>query len=179
MSSIVKQSESTDFNICRIFHRILDMLVSGPFYNRYIKLPPKEQTPPEIQSNPKLYPFFKDCRGAIDGTHIDAFVPDDAVARYRNRKGGLSQNVLAACTFDMRFCYVLPGWEGSAADGRVFDNARRESLAISPGTYLLADAGFPICDALMIPYKGVWYHLKEWGNAPQKYFLFLFIVISH
>jgi hypothetical protein len=160
--------QSTKVNICRIFHRILDMLVLGPFYNRYIKLPPKEQTPPEIQNNPKLYPFFKDCRGAIDGTHIDAFVPDDAVARYHNRKGSLSQNVLAACTFDMRFCYVLPGWEGSAADGRVFDNARRESLAVSPGTYFLADAGFPTCDALMIPYKGERYHLKEWGNAPQK-----------
>jgi hypothetical protein len=136
--------------IYRIIHRILDMVVSGPFYNRYVKLPPKDQTPPEIRDNPKLYPFFKDCHGAIDGTHIDAFVPDDAIARYHNRKGSLSQNVLAACTFDMRFCYVLP------------------VTAISPGTYFLADAGFPTCDALMIPYKGERYHLKEWGNAPQK-----------
>src|SRR5882757_8666251 len=93
--------QSTKVNICRIFHRILDMLVSGPFYNHYIKLPPKEQTPPEIWNNPKLYPFFKDCRGAIDGTHIDAFVPDDAVAQYHNCKGSFSQNVFAACTFDM------------------------------------------------------------------------------
>ena len=158
----------TNIYICRIFHRILDMVVSGPFYNCYVKLPPKDQTPPEIWDNAKLYPFFKDCHGAIDGTHIDAFVPDDALPRYRNHKGSISQNVLAACTFDMQFCYVLPGWEGSAADGRVFDNARWESLAISPGTYFLADAGFPTCDALMIPYKEERYHLKEWGNAPQK-----------
>ena len=142
------------------------MVVLGPFYNHYVKLPAKEQTPPEIRNNSKLYPFFKDCRGAIDGTHIDIFVPDDAIPRYRNRKGGLSQNVLATCTFDLLFSYVLPGWEGSAADGRVFDNARRESLAIPPDTYLLADAGFPTCDALMIPYKGEQYHLKEWGTAP-------------
>ena len=112
--------------------------------------------------------------GAIDGTHIDAFVPDDAVACYRNRKGSLSQNVLAACTFNLWFSYVLPGWEGSAADGCVFDNAQLESLAISPGTYFLADAGFPTCDALMIPYKGERYHLKEWENAPQKY-LFIYL----
>jgi DDE superfamily endonuclease len=53
--------------------------------------------------------------------------------------------VLAACTFDMRFCYVLSGWEGSAADGQVWDDSRRNDFAISPGTYYLADAGFPTC----------------------------------
>ena len=61
-----------------IIYRILDMVVSPTFHNRYVKLLPAEQTPPEIQNDPKLYPFFKDCRGAIDGTHIVAFVPDDA-----------------------------------------------------------------------------------------------------
>jgi hypothetical protein len=99
------------------------MVVSPTFYNHYVKLPSTGQTPPEIWDDPKLYPFFKDCQGAIDGSHIEAFVPNEAMARYRNHKGYLSQNVLAACTFDMRFCYVLPRWEGSAADGRVYDNA--------------------------------------------------------
>jgi hypothetical protein len=99
------------------------MVVSPTFYNHYVKLPSTGQTPPEIWDDPKLYPFFKDCRGAIDGSHIEAFVPNEAMARYRNRKGYLSQNVLVACTFDMCFCYVLPRWEGSAADGRVYDNA--------------------------------------------------------
>lgn len=145
------------------------MVVSQTFYNRYIKLPDAQQTPPEIRNDPKLYPFFKDCRGAIDGTHIEAFVPDEAMARYRNCKGFLSQNVLAACTFDMRFCYVLPGWEGSAADGRVFYDARQHSLAIPPGTYFLADAGFPTCDGLIIPYKRTRYHLKEWAQALSGY----------
>lgn len=79
------------------------------------------------------------------------------------------QNVLAACTFDMCFCYVLPGWEGSAADGQVFTSAQQESLAIPPGTHFLADSGFPTCEALHIPYKRERYHLKEWVNAPQKY----------
>ena len=106
-------------------------------------LPPYAQVPPEIQDNPKLYPFLKDCRGAIDGSHIDAFVPEEAASRYRDRKGRLSQNILAACTFDMRFSYILAGWEGSAADGRVYENARYHGLAIPPGTFYLADAGFP------------------------------------
>ena len=80
------------------------MVVLPTFYNRYVKLPPAEQTPLEIQNDPKLYPFFKDCRGAINGTHIEAFVPDDAMAHYQNHKGVLSQNVLATCTFNMCFC---------------------------------------------------------------------------
>lgn len=40
-------------------------------------------------------------------------------ARYRNRKQVISQNVFVACTFSMRFTYVLVGWEGSAHDGRL------------------------------------------------------------
>jgi DDE superfamily endonuclease len=150
------------------------MVVSLTFYRRYVKLPQDGLTPPEIQSNPKFFPFFKGCLGAIDGSHIDAFVPDDQSARYRNRKGRLSQNILAVCTFDMRFSYVLPGWEGSAADGRVYEDARDHGLAIPPGSYYLADAGFPLCDGLLVPYRGTRYHLKEWARAPQTYLLIFF-----
>jgi hypothetical protein len=144
-------------------------VVAKRFYNRYVKLPCYEHTPPEIRENQKWYPYFKNCRGALDGTHVESFVPDVDIPRYRDRKGGISQNVLAVCTFDMRFAYVLAGWEGSAADGRVFEDARRKDLAIPPGSYYLADAGFPTCDALLVPYRGVRYHLKEWARAPQKY----------
>ena len=100
------------------------MVISRSFYNCHVKLPADNRTPPEICYNPKLYPFFHDCCGAVDGTHIDAFVPDDAIAHYHNQMGGLTQNVLATCTFDMWFCYVLSGWEGSAVSGQVWDDAR-------------------------------------------------------
>ncbi|KAF9471961.1 hypothetical protein BDN70DRAFT_819343 [Pholiota conissans] len=79
--------------ISKVFHRLLNCIVSPTFYNRYVKLPPNDHTPPEIRENPKLYPFFKSCRGALDGTHIDAFVPDEDSAAYRDRKGRLSTNV--------------------------------------------------------------------------------------
>jgi hypothetical protein len=29
----------------------------------------------------------------------------------------------------------------------------------------LADAGFPVCDELLTPYRAVHYHLAEWGCA--------------
>lgn len=152
----------------RAFHRILNNLVSPTFYNRYVRLPPNNQTPPEVRENPKLYPFLKNCLGALDGSHLDAFVPERLAAAYRDRKGRLSTNILAACTFDLRFCYLLVGWEGSAADGRIFHDARNKGLAIPSGKFYLGDAGFPSCDTLLVPYRGVRYHLKEWGRAPQK-----------
>ena len=139
------------------------MVILLTFCSRYVKLPPAEQTPPEIWNDPKLYPFFKDCWGAIDGTHIEAFVPDDTMACYQNCKGFLSQNVLVACAFNMCFCYVLPGWEGSASDGHVFNDTCQHSLTIPPGTYFLADAGFPTCAGLIVPFTHTHYHLKEWA----------------
>jgi hypothetical protein len=51
--------------------------------------------------------------------HIPAHVPAKDQSRFRNKKGILSQNVLAACTFDLQFIFIYPGWEGSVSDSRV------------------------------------------------------------
>jgi hypothetical protein len=90
------------------------------------------------------------------------------MARYRNRKGFIGQNVLAACNFAMLFVYILSSWEGSASDSAIFEYTRARDLAIPAGKYYLADAGFPLCDALLIPYRNVRYHLKEWGTVHQR-----------
>ncbi|RVW35882.1 hypothetical protein CK203_084612 [Vitis vinifera] len=36
-----------------------------------------------VASNPKYFPWFKDCIGAIDGTHISAWVPADRQTSFR------------------------------------------------------------------------------------------------
>lgn len=64
-------------------------------------------------------PFIQDCIGVIDGMHVPAHVLAKDQSRFRNKKGILSQNVLAACTFDLQFNFVYPGWEGSVTDSRV------------------------------------------------------------
>ncbi|KAF8838472.1 hypothetical protein BDN67DRAFT_880867, partial [Paxillus ammoniavirescens] len=51
---------------------------------------------------------------------------------------------------------------GSIADAALWTDARVNDLCMPEGQYLLADAGFGTCDALLIPYCGVHYHLKEW-----------------
>ena len=41
-------------------------------------------------------------------------------------------------------------------------------LIVPLGYYLLAEAGFPHCKELLIPYQGKCYHLQEWGRANLK-----------
>jgi len=43
----------------------------------------------------------------IDGTHVPANVPVEIQGKFRGRKEGTTQNVLAAITFDLKFIYVL------------------------------------------------------------------------
>ncbi|XP_073363336.1 uncharacterized protein [Aegilops tauschii subsp. strangulata] len=52
------------------------------------------------------------CIGAIDGTHVTARVSRSQSVAYRGRKQYTSQNVLVAIDFDLKFTYVLAGWEG-------------------------------------------------------------------
>ncbi|XP_048501562.1 uncharacterized protein LOC125497893 [Beta vulgaris subsp. vulgaris] len=107
-----------------------------------------------------------DCVGAIDGTHVRVKVSNTNAPRYRGRKNWPTQNVLAACSFDLKFTYVLPGWEGTASDSRILKNAltREDSLHIPEGKYYLVDAGYMLTGGLITPYRGVRYHLKEYSS---------------
>lgn len=142
---------------------MLFIFSSPPFYTKYVHLP--SSTPNEIRNNPKFWPFFKDCLGAFDGSHIHSSPPASQRAASRNRKGFLSQNCLFGCSFDLQFIYSLTGWEGSATNARVWEDALSTDLTIPDGKYYLADAGFPSCKELLVPYRRVRYHLAEWGRA--------------
>ena len=50
-------------------------------------------------------------------------MPLEIQGRFRGRKDGTTQNVLAAISFDLKFTYVLVGWEGNAHDSRVLNDA--------------------------------------------------------
>lgn len=138
-------------------------------YTEFVQLPSPTEVPPQIENNSKLYPYFKNCIGAIDGTHILAKVASHEAIPYRNRKGDISQNVLAACKFNLQFVYVLPGWEGSAHDARVLQHALENNFIVPENKYYLADAGYGLRKGFLTPYRGVRYHLREQANAAQKY----------
>ena len=147
-----------NFILIRYFNLVLDGLIE--LAKEFISHPPNE-CPYEVQRNPKFYPYFKNVLGAMDGTHINVHVPNDMFACYRNRYGQVSQNVFAACTFNMYFCFILAGWEGSAHDGRVFKDALAKGFTIPDGKFYLGDAGYPLTNQCLTPYHGVRYHLRE------------------
>lgn len=116
---------------------------------------------PVITDDPQFH-FFHDCIGAKDSTHIHAFTLIKHHHHMHNRKGFLSQNCLFICDFEFFFTYALTGSDGSTADATLWNDAHTDDLHMPPGHYLLADAGFGTSDALLVPYWGVHYHLKEW-----------------
>ena len=83
--------------------------------------------------------MFKDCVVAIDDTHIPATVDGREISRYRNYHGKISQNVLAACTLICNLStYIFNGWEGSAHDSKVLNDAisRPNGHKVPPGIIL-------------------------------------------
>lgn len=105
----------------------------------------------------------------MDGTHIPACVPFHMQDRFRGRKSITTQNVLAAVHFDLRFIYVLAGWEGSAHDSYVLQDAlsRPNGLNIPEGKYFLADAGYAARPGVLPPYRGTRYHLQEYRGTRE------------
>lgn len=148
---------------------MLNVVSSGMFYNTYISLP-DASTPLTsiIRDNPKFYPYFKDVLGAINGTHFDAWTSSEERHASRDRKGRVSQNTLFACDVDLKFLYGITGFEGSTADATLYTQARLMNFKIPEGKCYLADAGFAVCDTLLVPYRGVRYHLAEWGRAAAR-----------
>ena len=83
--------------------------------------------------------LMQGCLGALDGTHINVLVGDADKPRYRNRKGQISTNTLAACDRNMQFVFFYPGWEGSAGDSRVLRDAvaQPDGFKVPQGLYVV------------------------------------------
>lgn len=110
---------------------VLNALSTGPFYQKYVQLPaPDAPVPPFIANNPKFFPFFCNAIGAIDGTHINCCPSAADRHAARNRKGVLTQNCLACVSWDMKFLYMISGWEGSAADATLYAHSCFTDLPI-------------------------------------------------
>ncbi|KAL8531514.1 hypothetical protein ACS0TY_008199 [Phlomoides rotata] len=117
--------------ISKHFHSVLHavLMLHSLFFVQPVAVP-DDSTDPQWGS-------FKDCLGALDGMYIDVQVPAMDKGRYRNRKGHVSVNVVGVCDMNMKFIYVLTGWEGSAADSRVLRDAvnRTHGLRVPRGTH--------------------------------------------
>ncbi|KAH6760410.1 hypothetical protein C2S51_017359 [Perilla frutescens var. frutescens] len=132
---------------------------------------------PKILGSPQLFPYFKDCVGAIDGTLVSAWAPARRHNAYRSRKSEISQNVMEICDFNLLFTYVMAGWEGSANDSRVLmDAIKRDPKFPWPpeGKYYLVDLGYCNFPSFLAPYRGTRYHQRAWSgrqaHGPEELF---------
>jgi hypothetical protein len=54
----------------------------------------------------------------------------------------------------MKFTYMRVGWEGSAHDARVLQDAKSHDFIINPGHFYLANAGYALEQNVLVPYQG-------------------------
>lgn len=118
---------------------------------RFIKIPSSLQPHPKIMSNTRYWPYFQNCIGAIDGTHIPITIAEDKAPPFRNRKGTLSQNVMVACDFDLNFTFISCGWEGSASDAGVLRSAISKGFHVPVGKFYLVDGGYANTPSFLAP----------------------------
>ncbi|XP_041995632.1 uncharacterized protein LOC121745734 [Salvia splendens] len=63
-----------------------------------------------------------------------------------------------------------PRMGGAAGDSRVLRDAvsRNNGFKVPQGCYYLCDNAYANCNGFLTPYRGVRYHLKEWGVGTEK-----------
>ncbi|KAL8554535.1 hypothetical protein ACS0TY_002648 [Phlomoides rotata] len=89
--------------------------------------------------------FQQGCLGALDCTYIDVHIPTTEKGRYRNQKGIVTVNVLGVCDMNMKFVYVLTGWEG-------FSEQAPLSAYLPPEIWRMPQLRHLVCyDSFMLP----------------------------
>ncbi|XP_077242532.1 uncharacterized protein LOC143883052 [Tasmannia lanceolata] len=159
----IRRSEVT---LSKYFNKVLCVVLK---LQELFILPPSRDTR-HIADNPNFMLYFKDCIGAIEGTHIQATVAEDLKPRFICCKGWPSQNELAICDFDLKFTYMLAGWEGSASDSRVLASAlsKPNGSPYLPGKFYLADGGYQFLRNYLTPIRGIGYYLNDIrGRRPR------------
>ncbi|KAG8503095.1 hypothetical protein CXB51_000897 [Gossypium anomalum] len=108
--------------VSRSFHNVLNVVI------RLQDVLFKKAEPITANSTDPMWKWFKNCLGALDGTHIKIRVPTVDKPRYRTRKVDIATNMLGVCTPDIHFVYVLPGWEGFVANGLNYQPSTSEEF---------------------------------------------------
>ncbi|CAN1291555.1 hypothetical protein LINPERPRIM_LOCUS41282 [Linum perenne] len=76
--------------------------------SRVVIVPPNvSEVPPQILTDPKYYPYFKDCVGAINGVHVDAIIP---ISQQTPFVDGKETPLRMYCVFFLSTCILLMLW---------------------------------------------------------------------
>ncbi|SMR51463.1 unnamed protein product [Zymoseptoria tritici ST99CH_3D1] len=125
------------------------------------------------------FSWFKSSLGGLDGTLLPMTLPEEVRGVWNSRKGTISQNVFAACGFDMVFHFVLAGYEGSAPDGTVLERAYKSGFKVPRGRYYLADGGYKVSDQrLLVPFESTRYHIRYSILAQTRFIVCCFVIYN-
>lgn len=157
---IFKHSAET---ISRKFEEVLICMVA--MSADYIKPidPNFSTTHPRISNDRRMMPHFKDCIGALDGTHISATPRPEDQIRYIGRSGKATQNVLGIVDFDMRFTYASIGQPGSMHDTNVLFHALRHDHSTFPHP--------PLGMSDHLPYLFSCLYMNARGSQPSFFYM--------
>ncbi|KAM7267654.1 hypothetical protein ACFE04_009820 [Oxalis oulophora] len=118
--------------------------------------PPTSHVPPKISSDSRFFPFFKDCLGYVDALRIPMYVGENDEERF-HQNVALGDNLLAVCSFDLKFQLVLANFEGTAVKTEGLDSAITK-LKVPNGKYYLVDERFQGMLGFVAPYPGSVYY---------------------
>ncbi|XP_065620330.1 uncharacterized protein LOC112003400 isoform X2 [Quercus suber] len=159
MRCVADRFQHSTETVSRHFRRVLRALHS--YARHLIKPDPDVVCLPEHLRVNKYCPWFENCVGAMDGTHVSVRPPKHVTQAYRSRKATVTTNVLCVCNMDMQFIYVHAGWEGSANDSRVFD----EAIGDPKHGFPWPPTGLPIGTSFLPPHKSTRYHAQEFHSS--------------
>ncbi|KAL0002352.1 hypothetical protein SO802_016133 [Lithocarpus litseifolius] len=171
MQHVANRFQHSGETVDRKFHRVLRAVHT---YGQHLIRPDLNVVglPEHMQSNNKYYPWFERSIGAIDGTHISAWPPTEKTQPHRSCKSTITTKVMCACDHDMKFTYVHSGWEGSAHNSKVFEEAIKDPKHGFPwppeGSYYLVDSEYPIGASFLPPHKTTQYHAQEFRRSNRQ-----------
>ncbi|KAM7262952.1 hypothetical protein ACFE04_000635 [Oxalis oulophora] len=111
----------------------------------------------------RFFPFFKDCLGYVDALCIPMYVGENDEERF-HQNVALGDNLLAVCSFDLKFQSVLANFEGTTVEIEGLDSAITK-LQVPNGKYYLVDDRFQDMAGFVAPYPGSVYYF---GDLPER-----------
>ncbi|RDX83198.1 hypothetical protein CR513_35919, partial [Mucuna pruriens] len=86
-------------------------------------------------------------------------VPRTKASRYHGKKGYPTQNIFVACDFNIKFTYILVGWECTTFDSRIL----RDTITREDPLIIHKDVDFMLKCQILPWFRNVRYHLKEYS----------------
>ena len=111
--------------------------------------------------------------GAFDGTSVPlnvAYSQQNRQRIWKSKDNVPSTNVLCAINWIMEFVFVFAGWEGSAHDSRILNDARVAGGFTDPDFlnthyFWLADRAYALSAWCLTPFMNVRYHIAQFDHV--------------